>query len=297
MDRARGNIPGTNPSPRQMKEKRFLQRNTHSQDLGRVPNILSAPGSGPAGSFLAGSQFSIFAGKMARGRCCHACWVLAIFTLGVAIPETSLQWHQILRVHASSLVQSQGGFPLRRTLRLRGAGQEGAVGSLVPGSADVATNSTRKYLGTWKDVVNSQSRVPFEIMGSPLLADEEIERIERLRRDDRGELEPAPAQSGVNYETEKELYAQPRVKTGPHGAFGPPDLTGRRWRSLESSGQSNFPYPRVALQYRVAKVQAERDCNLRTIDQQDRSTDNVRMLCDTRTHARMHARTPISCCQ
>ena len=61
-------------------------------------------------------------------------------------------------------------------LQLRGGGEEGL-------EKDEATNSRNESRGrgSWKDLVNSETRVPFEIMGSPLLEDEEIERLRRLR--------------------------------------------------------------------------------------------------------------------
>jgi len=61
-------------------------------------------------------------------------------------------------------------------LQLRGGGEEG----LEEDEATNAHNESRGR-GSWRDLVNSETRVPFEIMGSPLLEDEEIERLRRLR--------------------------------------------------------------------------------------------------------------------
>ena len=133
------------------------------------------------------------------------------------------------------------------------------------GSEDAgASNSSEVGRNSWKDLVSSETRVPFEIMGSPLLEDAEIERIHRLRREQRGAaLEP------VQRPEDNDLFAQPRVETGPNGTYGPPDLTGRRWRSVNLAEDKKFSCPRVQLRYRVNRTQAEGDANLRTLPQNE----------------------------
>jgi hypothetical protein len=146
-------------------------------------------------------------------------------------------------------------------IRLRGGGEEaaGETNADTLAADDADAENAPAISASWKDMVNSQTRVPFEIMGSPLLPDEELQRIQRLRHEERGDLlEPA----GTTAE-EDSLYAQPRVSTGPNGTYGPPDLTGRRWRALQPSGKDQVPYPRVALRYRVNKTLATTDENLR----------------------------------
>jgi hypothetical protein len=131
-------------------------------------------------------------------------------------------------------------------------------------------------------MVNAETRVPFEIMGSPLLADEELERIERMRllaaeqlgrserprQQDDDALQARAGRSGPDSGAANSQYAHPPAPTGANGTYGPADAMGRRWRSLQFSGQRRgVPYPRVNLQYELAKSQAEADSNLRLVEQ------------------------------
>jgi hypothetical protein len=149
--------------------------------------------------------------------------------------------------------------PVSIMLRLRGGGQDAGQEGAEDGEG-LAGKS-------WKDMINSETRIPFEIMGSPLLDDDEIERIERSRRQERGgALEPSVEELRT---AGRGLFSQPRVETGPNGTYGRPDLTGRRWRSLKSTGEKKTPYARVELRYRVNKTQAESDPTLRILNAAD----------------------------
>jgi len=164
-----------------------------------------------------------------------------------------------------------------RGIRLRGGGQAG-VSDGADGDEGGRRNATAGAR-SWKNMVKAQMRVPFEIMGSPLLADAELERINRMRLLAAEELEKSDRQRKEERDVSKtpsgkdaaglgySEYAHPRAPTGAKGTYGPADAMGRRWRSLEDSGQRELPYPRVDLQYKVTKAQAESDLNLRLVDQ------------------------------
>ena len=97
-----------------------------------------------------------------------------------------------------------------RALRLNGGGE--AEGTRKARQEDEVAHGR-----SWKETVNAETRVPFEIMGSPLLPDAEIERLARLRRDQ------------------------------PNSTYGQPDFSGRRWRTLPPSASKTGPYARVQL--------------------------------------------------
>ena len=163
-------------------------------------------------------------------------------------------------------------------IRLRGGGHAAGASDGADGDEGGRRNATAG-VRSWKNMVKAQMRVPFEIMGSPLLADAELERINRMRLLAAEELEnierPRQAERDVSKTPSGKddagvgtsQYAHPRAPTGAKGTYGPADAMGRRWRFLEDSGQRKLPYPRVDLQYKVTKAQAESDLNLRLVDQ------------------------------
>jgi hypothetical protein len=119
---------------------------------------------------------------------------------------------------------------------------------------------------SWKDMVREDTEVPYEIMGSPMTPDDELKRLQALRKVKRAEEEvqlKKPVQP---------WSAVPRPPPGPNGTYGAPDLTGTRWKELKA-GQSGYPYPRVPQRYFEKNTLADTDPYLLWLNRANVSSD------------------------